>query len=116
MSKYLGGKGRVGREKGRPLRNPGKSNVRIIREEPAKTEIKRTRHFIKKGREQKEVRGNIPTGRRQHNRQMQSIINPEAEVDICNKNLRGTATPSAGRRTSKATLRAAHRYAIFKIF
>ena len=67
-------------------------------------EMQRARHFIKKGRAQGEVRGKRQARRRQENRKMQSSIKQEAEVDICDTKLRGTATLSVGRRTSKATL------------
>ena len=60
--------------------------------------------LYKKGRAQREVRGKRQTRRRQKNRKMQSSIKQEAEVDVGDKRIRGTATPSAGRRTSKATL------------
>ena len=46
--------GRVGRDKGRPFRNPGKSFLRSRREEPAKTEMEMTRHFIKKKKQRAE--------------------------------------------------------------
>ena len=63
----------------------GRAERKNRRKELAKMEMQRARHFIKKGRAQRQVRGKRQTRRRQENRKMQSSIKPEAEVDMGDK-------------------------------
>ena len=75
----------------------------------------------KKGRAQTEVRGKRPQKKYSKSLRWDRRDGAENGKPLCKRgqsaeNSRGTATPPVGRRTSKATLSAAHRCAIFKIF